>query len=255
MGFGTLFFGYFAMYAFSISPYYFFADIIGGVTAVFALSKLSEYSRHFTGAMYGALGFLVFSGFNAVSVIFGLYPVLNTSAFLFGTNSIGDTGVWMAVELLKLASGAVMHVFLLRGIRVVAERAEQEKLAKKSVRNLGASSLYFAAQAVVLPLKLCLPENAAAAAAGAGVWLFWVLCFLLNLFLIYGCFASIIPADADENEKPRSKIPLLNKLSDKFDELDDKKNEYRRESMKLAMEEADRLRAEKQKKKNHKKKK
>ena len=71
----------------------------------------------------------------------------------------------------------------------------------------------------------------------------------MNLFLLYGCFSSVIPADADENEKPRSKIPFLNALSDKFDELDDKKNEYRRESMKLAMEEADRLHEERRKKK------
>jgi hypothetical protein len=242
MGFGTLVFAYFAMYAFSISPYYFFADIIGAVAAVFALSKLSEYSRYFVGAMFGALGFLVFSGVNAVSLLFALYPMK-------------EGAVWLAVELLKLAAGAVMHVFLFLGIRVVAGRAEQEKLVKKSVRDLGASCLYFAAQAVVLPLEIILRENTAVAAASAGVWLFWVLCFVLNLSLIYGCFASIIPADADENEKPRSKIPFLNALSDKFDELDDKKNEYRRESMKLAMEEADRLRAEKQKKKAHKKKK
>ena len=242
MGFGTLFFGYFAMYAFSISPYYFFADIIGGVTAVFALSKLSEYSRYFLGAMFSAFGFLLLSGVNAASLLSSLYPMK-------------EGAVWTAVELLKLAAGAVMHVYLLLGIRIVAGRAGQEKLVKKSVRNLGASCLYFFAQIVVLLLELRLAENTAVAAAGAGVWLFWVLCFLLNLFLIYGCFASIIPADADENEKPRSKIPFLNAMSDKFDELDDKKNEYRRESMKLAMEEADRLHAEKQKKKAHKKKK
>ena len=56
----------------------------------------------------------------------------------------------------------------------------------------------------------------------------------------------------------RSRIGFLNVLSDKFDELDDKKNEYRRESMKLAMEEADRLAAEKKngkKQHTHKKKK
>ena len=87
------------------------------------------------------------------------------------------------------------------------------------------------------------------------MWLWWVLCFILTLSTIYSAFASVIPAEADENEKPRSKIPFLNALSDKFDELDDKRNEYRRESMKLAMEEAERLHAEKQKKKQNSRKK
>ncbi len=34
MGFGTLFFGYFAMFAFTLSPYYFFADIIGALSLI-----------------------------------------------------------------------------------------------------------------------------------------------------------------------------------------------------------------------------
>ena len=241
MGFGTLIFGYFAMYAFSRSPYYFFADVIGALIAVYAFSKLAEYSRYFGGAMYGALGFLVLSACNAASLLFVLYPM-------------GEGAVWTAVELGKLAAGCVMHVYMLLGMRTVAERAEQDKLVKKSVRDLAAVILYFAAALVTIVLTPFLPE-VTASAVSAGVWLYWVLCFVLNLVLIYGCFSSIIPADADENEKPRSKIPFLNKLSDKFDELDDKKNEYRRESMKLAMAEADRLHEEKQKKKQHKKKK
>ena len=242
MGFGTLFFGYFAMYAFSISPYYFFADIIGGVAAVFALSKLSEYSRRFGFAMFGALGFLLASGVNAASLLFGLYPM-------------GEGAAWMAAELVKLAAGAVMHVFLCLGVRTVAERAEQTKLAKKSVRTLGALCLYYPAEIAALVLGAAFPENRTAAAVGGGVWLWWVLCFILTLSTIYSAFASVIPAEADENEKPRSKIPFLNALSDKFDELDDKRNEYRRESMKLAMEEAERLHAEKQKKKQNSRKK
>ena len=68
-----------------------------------------------------------------------------------------------------------------------------------------------------------------------------------------------MPADEDEDQKKRSRFAFINALSDKFDAIDDAKNEYRRQSMKMAMDEADRLHAEKQKKNGkrntHKKKK
>ena len=82
-----------------------------------------------------------------------------------------------------------------------------------------------------------------------------MLCLILNLLLLYGCFSHIVPADADLSVTPRSRIGLLNKMSDKFDELDDKKNEYRRESIRLAMEEADRLHEERKRKNKGKRKK
>ena len=230
MGFGTLLFGYFAMFAFSVSPYYFFADILGALVAVYALSKLSEYSRYFGGAMYGALAFLILSGINAVSLLFSLYPM-------------NEGALWTAVEVLKLAAGCVMHVFMFLGTRTVAERAGQEKLVKKSIRCLCAVSLYYAAALIAVPVSPLLPERTGQAVS-AGILLYWVFCLILSLLLLYGCFSHIVPADADMTVKPRSKIGLLNKMSDKFDELDDKKNEYRRESMKLAMEEADRLHEE-----------
>ena len=238
MGFGTLLFGYFAMFAFSVSPYYFFADIIGAFVAVYALSKLADYSRYFGLAMYGALGFLVISGINAVSLLFGIYPM-------------GEGVVWTLVEVLKLAAGCAMHVWLFLGIRVVAERAGQDKLKRNGLRDLVATSLYYAAALLVLVLSPVLADTVGQAVS-AGILLYWVVCLFLNLLLLYGCFSTIVPADADMTVKTRSKIGFLNKMSDKFDELDDRKNEYRRESMKLAMEEADRLHAEREKKKKKK---
>ena len=137
MGFGTLLFGYFTMFAFSISPYYFFADIIGSFVAIRALSKLSEYSRYFGWAMYGALGFLVFSSVNAVSLLFGLYPM-------------GEGVIWTIVEILKLASGCVLHVYIFRGILTLAQRAEQEKLVKKGTNRFAATMLYYAAAFIAM---------------------------------------------------------------------------------------------------------
>ena len=48
-------------------------------------------------------------------------------------------------------------------------------------------------------------------------------------------------------ENRRSRIPLLNKISDAFDKVEDKKNAFRRESMEMAMAEAEKRAAEKAK--------
>ena len=239
MGFGILFFGYFAMFAFSLSPYYFFADIVGAFIAIRAFTKLSEYNRYFRGAAAAALSFLLLCGVNAASLLFALYAQ--------------DGGVDFAVDLAKEAAACVMHVFLFLGTRGICQGAEAGKLVYKTNRNFVATMLYYAGSLAVISLSRLLGDMLPY--AGAVLLLYWLVCFVLNLALIYQCFGILLPADADENEKPRSRIPFLNALSDKFDELDDKKNEYRRESMKMAMEEADRLHAEREKKKKNKRKK
>ena len=53
----------------------------------------------------------------------------------------------------------------------------------------------------------------------------------------------------------KSRFAIVNKLNAKFDELDEKANAYRRESMEMAMEEAKRRAEEKEKHPKKKKKK
>ena len=65
----------------------------------------------------------------------------------------------------------------------------------------------------------------------------------------------LYPAEGDPMENRRSRIPLFNKMSDAFDKLEDKKNAFRKESMEMALEEAEKRAAEKAKKYGQKKKK
>ncbi|MDD6879852.1 MAG: hypothetical protein PUD59_06525, partial [bacterium] len=87
------------------------------------------------------------------------------------------------------------------------------------------------------------------------ILVYWFICFILNLAVIYTCFGKLYPADEDPSKPKRSKFKLINKLNDKFDELDAKSNEFRRDSIRMANEEADRRIREKQGKKKKKKKK
>lgn len=240
MGFGILIFGYFLSFAFSVSQYYFFTDIIGAVVMLFAFSKLSEYNRYYVGASWACLGFLVLCCTGAASLMFELYD---------------PTGpVDMAVDLCKLVVSAVMHVFIFLGIRGIALGAESPSIAMKAQRNLVMTMVYFVGAVGVVLFSSAMSKEMSYYSS-LTIYFYWLLCILLNLVLIYNCFGKLCPADEDENEKKRSRFAIVNKFNDKFDELEAKKQAYREESMRLALIESEKRAKEKENKHPHPKKK
>ncbi|MGN1345395.1 MAG: hypothetical protein ACI4V1_01305 [Eubacteriales bacterium] len=235
MGFGILLFGYFVMFAFSLSQVYFFADIIGAVVVLLAFSRLSEYNRYFVGAMVGNLAFLVLCTLNAASLMFGLYDP--------------DGSIALAVNLAKAAAACAMHLPMFLGIRGISRGAASEKLVRTSERNLVLTMLYYVLYFLVVVLSPLLAESTPY--VSTVVYLYDLVCIFLNLVLFYKCFAILCPADEDENAKKRSRFAIINKINDKMDSIDDERARYREESVKLAMEEADRRAAEKAHKKKH----
>ena len=87
------------------------------------------------------------------------------------------------------------------------------------------------------------------------VYLYFLVCLVLNLLLFHTCFGMLYPAEGDPMENRRSKIPFLNKISDAFDKVEEKKNAFRKESMQMAMDEAQKRAAEKERTYGAKKKK
>lgn len=240
MGFGILIFGYFLAFAFSVSQYYFFADIIGAVVMLFAFSKLSEYNRYYIGASWACLGFLILCGTNAAALMFSIYDVTGP--------------VDLAVDVAKLVVTCVMHVFIFLGIRGISLGAEAPALAQKAQRNMVMTSVYYVASVAVILASSAISEETSYLIS-LSVYFYWLLCIFLNLILIYNCFGKLCPADEDENEKKRSRFEIINKFNDKFDELEEKKQAHREESMRMALEEAEKRAAEKAKKHPHSKKK
>lgn len=239
MGFGILFFGYFVMFAFSISQMYFFADIIGAVISIFAFSKLSEYNKYYKKAMVAALVFAGFCMVNAASMMFHVYPSTGTA----------DT----VVDILKAAASAIMHVFIFLGARGLSLGAGAEKLVKNSERNLKLTSVYYASYIIISIIRPYIGE--AVDYFNMLLLVLWLVCLIVNLVFIYKCYAVLCPADEDEKEVKRSRFAIINKINDKMDEFEQNNKNYRLESMRLAQEEAQRLAKEKEKKKKHGKKK
>lgn len=238
MGFGILIFGYFLSFAFSISQYYFFTDIIGAVVMLFAFSKLSEYNRYYIGASWSCLGFLLLCGVNATSLMFELYD---------------PTGpIDMVVDICKLIVACVMHVLVFLGIRGISMAADAPNIAAKAQRNLVMTAVYYIASLAVVLFGSVIPKETVYFLS-LSVYFYWLMCIFLNIALFYGCFGRLCPADEDENEKKRSRFALVNKFNDMFDELEAKKQAHREESMRAALEEAERIAAEKAKRHPHSK--
>lgn len=241
MGFGILILGYFLMYAFSISSVYFFADIIGTVIVLFAFSKLAQYNRYFVGAMGLSLGFLALCVLGASSLMFGVYDPQGTVAQIVG--------------LFKNLISAGMHILMFLGIRGISLGAECEKLAGRATRNAGITSVYYASCIILAVVTFFVEPGEVITYMNGLMYLYSIVCVLLNLILIYSCFGTLCPADEDENAIKRSRFALINKMNDKMDSFEKKSNEFRRESMRLAMEEAKQRAENKKKKQKWKKKK
>lgn len=238
MGFGILILGYFLAYAFSISSVYFFADIIGTAIIILAFSKLAQYNRYFVGAMGFALGFLVLCALGASSLMFDLYDATGVVSQIVG--------------LLKHLASAGLHVLMFFGIRGISLGAESKKLAHRAMRNLGITSVYYVSCVILGIVALFVPTGEVITYMNGVLYLYSIVCLILNLVLIYSCFGTLCPADEDENEVKKSRFALINKIDEKMDSFEKKSNEYRRESMRLAMEEANRMAEEKNKKKKPK---
>ncbi|MBQ8185558.1 MAG: hypothetical protein IJ037_01655 [Clostridia bacterium] len=234
MGFGILLIGYFVTFAFSISSYYFFADIFGLFIILYAFSKLSKFNRYFIDAMLPALVFLVLCGTGAAAMMFDLYPMDGTAD--------------LVVDILKIAAACVMHVFVFLGTRGISLGASSDKLVKKTERNFVATMIYYTANLAIVLLSFFVDFETQY--VSTVVYLYWIVCIVLNLALFYHCFGILIPADEDEDAVKRSKFEFINKINDKFDELDIKSNEYRKQSMQMAMDEA--MKRAEEKKKNEK---
>ena len=235
MGFGILIFGYFAMFAFSLTQTYFFADIIGACITIYAFSKLAAYNRLFNKAMAAACAFLLLCALTAVSLMFTIYPTDGTAALL--------------VNLLKSVAAAVMHVYTFLGARGIALGAGADKLADKAEHRLIATLIYYVIS--VLVTLICTLGNLESRYIGMALLLYWIVCLIMNLVFFYRCFAVLCPADEDESSPKQSRFKLINQIDAKMDDF----QENNRRFTKTSQNEAKKKAAEKKAAHSHKKKK
>ena len=239
MGFGILIFGYFLAFFFTILPQYFFADIIGAAVMIVAFAKLKAYNRYFIRSIIFCGLFALACAVTALSLIFRWYEV----------GSVLD----IAVKYVRYISACLMMVTVFLGIIGLSEQAGASGLVIRAKRNLVLTVILYVIMLAYVPLSSYL-QGEWASYVMVGIYVYGAVVLFLNLFLFYSCFGKLCDEDEQEEEVKRSRFKIVNKLNDKFDEIQKNKENYRNESMRLAIEEADRRAANKKKKKKKGKK-
>ena len=228
MGFGLLFIGYFVATLMSINIAGAFIRLLGYAIVIFAAGKLKRYNGAFTYFQIAACGMLAVSLLFAVSDVFDfLYAemYIQTNVFPQSLDNVFNI-IWLVASL-------IFNGFMLYAIRAIAIETEVPKIAVNAVRNAIFIAIYF-----VLSIIAYLPfpfTEAYAGLFGAPVLLLYFVWIVLNLVLIYSCYAKICDEDDVEMERKPSRFAFVNKMRAEFDAKEKKameeSAEYRKEKL------------------------
>ena len=203
MGFGLLFFGYFAAFLMSLNSYGAVFALIGYYLMFTALQKLSEY-KHSLIYCYPPLSALTLcSVADTVNLIFKLLDM---------TEPFGGTVISYIISLVSLASGLILHIFLLGAISGLGKDTDLPEIVGLTRTNLSSVSVYFILNIVVFVLNLLNRPISWLMVLGM---LLRIVYPLLVLSLIYKCFSKICaPEDVDMPVKP-SRFEFINKIRER----------------------------------------
>ncbi|MBE6576607.1 MAG: hypothetical protein E7653_00535 [Ruminococcaceae bacterium] len=195
MGFGILFIGYFVA-AIIFIGYMSIVRVLGCAVMLISTLKLRKYNRTFDMLLIVLGVCILFYGFDAVVDILGIT--------LAGTTA---TLVLLADTLINFA----LNSSLLLSIRAIAKETETDKLYFAATRNLVFFGILLVLQLIAkLPFKVTQNLNIIA------IILLLVLS-VLNLVLIFRCYAQICDSGDVEMERKPSRFAFVNKYRDEMD--------------------------------------
>ena len=211
MGFGWLFIGYFIAMFMSINLAGSIIRVVGYAVILFSAFKLSKYNRTFDYLKIGTAIMIIVSVLLAISDISGfLYEEMFTQRDIFSSSFDSVMGI------VSLGAVLLFNASMLYPIRAIAKETEVDKIAVNAVRNFIFICVYF-----VLSIIAYLPFDFAveyASVFSLPVLLLYFLWIILNLILIYSCYARICDENDVEMVRKLSKFAFINKLRAKQDE-------------------------------------
>ena len=220
MGFGWLFIGYF-LTIMNIPMFGIFGTIIrtcGFALVLFAAVKLRKYNRSFNLSIIGS-GLMI--GISTLIMTVNVDSILVKSGKLTqGFLSITAKNI---INCLDIGATLIFTVFLLWGVYNIAKETEVKKISNGSIRNTVFLGLYY----VVLLISY-IPINVIQKERGTFVFISWVLYFvyaILNIILLFDCYAKICDEDDIEMERRPSRFAIINQFNEEFDRRSQKARE------------------------------
>lgn len=218
MGFGWLLIGYFVATVMTLNPIGSLIRVIGYGVVGFAAKKLNEYHRSFRWVIVGACAMLAVSACLAVSDVSDyFYQNLWLDARLISES--GRTAIGYIEKILSFFFNGAM----LWAIRAIAIETEVVKIATRAVRNFVFICLY-----ELVFLVSMLPLSGVRAVSGELAliaWILYLVWIVLNLMLIFSCYAQICDEqDVDMEQKP-SRFAFVNRFREENERRSQKARE------------------------------
>ncbi len=201
MGFGLLFIGYFMATLMTINKAGFIARLVGYALVIIASRKLSRYNRSFVLLICSSILML------AVSVMLAISDVskLLYDALLISVQPFGETYV-LACAYAEMIMFFLFNATLLYALRAISIETGVLRNAAAALRNLIFVCSYF-----VLYVLSRLPVSFAKYLSLTAVMIYFFF-IVLNLILIFSCYARICDeCDVDMERKP-SRFAFVNKM-------------------------------------------
>ncbi len=242
MGFGLLLIGYAIYYLITvgIGNYLFAGMLVGGFIMFLGLSELRKFSPVFIYAVIANL-LLILCSFYETAAFFD-------DLFLLELGIASDT-LLLIFDWIELVLNLIFNLALLYGIADLSRRVEYSPTRDKAYRNMVFVIIINAFELITLiPNSIFSSDRAFFLTLLLILRIFYV---VLNLFLIFKCYAMICPEGEEEMTRKPSRFKFVNEMRAKQDEREQKAIE----STKAYLEQKQKKRLEKQNSKKTKKKK
>lgn len=195
MGFGILFLGYFTGMVMFLG-YLSVLRLLGAFIMLFAAFKLRTYNKAFALLLWACVVNIVFYGFATVLDVLGYVG----SAF-----ALGDAANTV-MAVLKTPMTFALNMCMLVAIRSIAKETQSQKLFFSATRNIVFYCILFALElAALLPYELTRRLSVPAAVCS-------LVLSVLNMLLIFGCYARICDSEDAEMERKPSRFSFVNKF-------------------------------------------
>ena len=225
MGFGLLFIGYFLTFLTSLSPFGYVFSLVGMYVILCAIQKLSEYKHIMSRCLVPLCTMALCTVYEATYDINQRF--FKASGFIFS-----DT-VLTAEKVIFLIASLSFHLFLLLAIAELGKDTRIENIvysAKGNIFPISAYSVLYLAQILLAQAQINSPIVMLITLA---LLILMILYPVLNLALFYSCFSKICSSNEPEPTEVPSKFKFVNEM---------------RERQKEKQIEAEKLRAEMQRK-------
>ena len=213
MGFGFLFIGYFFLLFYPLDTINMLPNlsIIGCILMFAAIKRLTQFcpeNKSFKAAKYALI---LLSLLSAAMLVLNFVPMTDTSANS-DTVSTGTIYLYSVTLLSKLAL-CVYSITLFLGIYRLSNEVELPKLARAAVRRItvtgvfGAAMMFSGISEILMASGIVIGNEFRTVVAYVGLFsrLLEYICILVNLALIFSCYARIC-LEGDEDMPYREDV-------------------------------------------------